>query len=145
MIYHNVIFFKNMERCPVCKNKTISLSMRLKSINGKIKCPYCKNNLNIKMNFLGMITQDIHNLPFRKQIRISAIVRVGYCYITIVNALVRAIGDLFTSRRKIWLSNAPIINYQAAYITAHITTNAITAALNYQAAYITAHRTLSGR
>ena len=56
MIYHNVIFFKNMERCPVCKNKTISLSMRLKSINGKIKCPYCKNNLNIKMNFLGMIT-----------------------------------------------------------------------------------------
>ncbi|PSU66848.1 hypothetical protein C9J20_02155 [Photobacterium phosphoreum] len=56
MIYHNVIFFKNMERCPVCKNKTISLSMRLKSINGKIKCPYCKKNLNIKMNFLGMIT-----------------------------------------------------------------------------------------
>ena len=51
MIYHNVIFFKNMERCPVCKNKTIYLSMRLKSINGKIKCPYCKNNLNIKMNF----------------------------------------------------------------------------------------------
>lgn len=56
MICHNVIFFKMMEICPVCKSKTISLSMRLKSINGKIKCPYCKNNLNIKMNFLGIIT-----------------------------------------------------------------------------------------
>lgn len=45
-----------MKICPICKKETISTLTYFKTINGKIKCSYCKNKLYIKTNFLGVIT-----------------------------------------------------------------------------------------